>query len=192
MAVTLTGCTCRIKLREDLTNPFEVKKGLKQGDALSTLLFNVALEGTMRRAGIQSSRTLATNLVQILGFADDLDIVGRRHNEVVETYINLKREAEKVSLVTNVSKTKYMKTCDGLVPNQHQNLVNIGGQDFEVVDEFVYLGPLIRKENDISLEIKRRIMSANRSYHGLQRHLRSKILTKKTKLSITKPSSDQC
>ena len=80
--------------------------------------------------------------MQILGFADDLDIVSRRHNEVIETYIKLKREAEKVDLATNVSKTKYMETYDGLVSNQHQNLVNIDGQNFEVVDKFVYLGAL--------------------------------------------------
>ena len=79
-----------------------------------------------------------------------------------------------------------MKSYYGLVPNQHQNLVNKDGQNFEVVDEFVYLGDFTCKDNDISLEIKRRIMSANRSYHGLQRHLRSKMLTKKIKLSIYK------
>ena len=186
VATTLNGSNCRIKLRGDKSNPLDIRKGLKQGDALSTLLFNVALEGTMRRASIHTSRTLATGLMQILGFADDLDIVGRTHNEVVETYIKLKQEAEKVGLVTNVNKTKYMKTGDFLVPNQHQNSVNIGGHNFDIVEEFVYLGALTRRDNDISLEIKRRIMSANRSYHGLQRHLRSKILTKKTKLSIYK------
>ena len=92
----------------------------------------------MCRAGIQSSRTLATSLKQILGFADDLDIVGRSHDKVFELYINLKPEAEKVGLVTNVSKTKYMKTDNSLVPNQHQNLVNIYGQDFEVAYEFSF------------------------------------------------------
>lgn len=71
----------------------------------------MALEIAMRRTGIQSSRTLTTNLVQILGFADDLDLVSSRHSGVEETYTSLKVEAEKMGLVVNESKTnKYMKT----------------------------------------------------------------------------------
>ena len=56
----------------------------------------------------------------------------------------------------------------------------------KLLTSLVYLGALTHKDNDISIEVKRRIISANRSYHGLQRHLRSKILTKKTKISIYK------
>ena len=186
VAATLNGSKICIKMKTDMSNTFEVKDGLKQGDALSTLLFNVALEGAMRRAGIQTSRTLATNIVQILGFADDLDIVGRVHSSVVDTYTSLRVEAERLGLVINESKTKYMKTTSDNVPQQQANKVNIGGQWFEIVDQFVYLGTLIRADNDISFEIKRRTMSANRCYHGLQRHLRSKLLTTKTKCNIYK------
>ena len=186
VAATLNGSKCRVKLGSDISDPFEIREGLKQGDALSTLLFNVALEGAMRRAGIQSSRTLATSMVQILAFADDLDIAGRRHADVVDTYTSLKREAAKIGLIINEDKTKYMKTNSGSVPQQEANLVTIDDQSFEVVDEFVYLGVLTRADNDISLEIKRRIMAANRCFHGLQKHLRSKILTIKTKLTIYK------
>ncbi len=183
---TLKGTQSRVKLREDMSDPFEIKEGLKQGDALSTLLFNVALEGAMRRAGIQTSRTLATGIVQILGFADDIDIVSRTQTGVVETFTSLQREAAKMGLVINESKTKYMKTGGASVPQPQANIVNICGQNFEVVDEFVYLGVLTRADNDVTLEIKWRIMSANRCYHGLQRHLRSKLLTTKTKCCIYK------
>jgi sorting nexin-29 len=183
VAASLNGSKCRVKLGNDLSDPFEVREGLKQGDALSTLLFNVALEGAMRRAGIQSSRTLATNMVQILAFADDVDIVGRRHTDVVEAYTSLKREAAKIGLLVNEEKTKYMKTSDATVPQQVGNSVTIDGQNFEVVKEFIYLGVLIRADNDISQEIKRRIMAANRCFFGLQKHLRSDVLIK-TKLII--------
>lgn len=46
------GSKCRIKLSEDLSDFFEAKEWLKQGDDLSKLLFNVALEGAMRFTGI--------------------------------------------------------------------------------------------------------------------------------------------
>ena len=183
---TLKGTHSRIKLREDLSDPFEVKEGLKQGDALSTLLFNVALEGAMRRAGIQTSRTLATGMVQILGYADDIDIVSRTHSGMVETFTSLQTEAARLGLNINETKTKYMKADGTTVPQPQTNIMNINGQLFEVVNEFVYLGVLTRADNDISQEIRRRIMSANRCFHGLQRHLRSKLLTNKTKCCIYK------
>ena len=93
-----------------MSDSFEVKEGLQQGDASSTLLFNCTLEGAMRRAGIQISRALATSCVQILGFADDLDIVSRTYSGIGDIYTSLKWEAAEVSLVINENKTKYMKT----------------------------------------------------------------------------------
>ena len=181
---TFNGTRCRVKVQNEYSDPFEIMEGLKQGDGLSTLLFNVALEIAMRRAGIQTSRTLTSNILQILGFADDLDIVSRRHSGVEDTFTSLKVEAERMGLIINESKTKYMKTNSGTLAQQDGDVINIGCQRFEVVDDFVYLGVLIRADNDISAEIQRRIVTANRCYYELQRHLRSKLLSNETKYRI--------
>lgn len=183
VAATLDGPTCRIKMQNDLSEPFVTLDGLRQGDALSTLLFNVALEGAIRRTNIRSSGTLANSLVQILAFADDIDIVGRTEASVNETYLELKFEAAKVGLEINETKTKFMTTDN---PGGHRQVHQIGDQNFEVVDHFVYLGASIRADGDTSAEIKRRIMLANRCYYGLQKHLRSRQLFKNTKCTIYK------
>ena len=47
--------------------------------------------------------------------------------------------------------------------------VQIDGYNFEVVKDFVYLGSSINTDNDISLEIRRSITLANRSYFGLRK-----------------------
>jgi hypothetical protein len=39
----------------------------------------MALEGVVRRAGVETSGTISTKSVQILAYADDVDIVGRVH-----------------------------------------------------------------------------------------------------------------
>ena len=41
---TLKTVKCRIKIGNDLSEPLMMDKGLKQGDGLSCLLFNIALE----------------------------------------------------------------------------------------------------------------------------------------------------
>jgi hypothetical protein len=51
--------------------------------------------------------------------------------------------------------------------------VAIGAKHFEVVKDFVYLGSLMTPTNDVSLEIQRRIQTANRCFFGLRKHLQS-------------------
>ena len=51
--------------------------------------------------------------------------------------------------------------------------VDIEGYNLEVVKDFVYLASSINTDNDISLEIRRRITLANRCYFGLRKQLKS-------------------
>jgi hypothetical protein len=63
---------------------FEVKSDLRQGDVLSTILFNTALEKVMRdmhetqKIGLTGSGTL-------LAYADDISILGDSQTEVEES-----------------------------------------------------------------------------------------------------------
>jgi hypothetical protein len=38
----------KVKYQQELSEKFEVKSGLRQGDALSTMLFNIALEWVVK------------------------------------------------------------------------------------------------------------------------------------------------
>jgi hypothetical protein len=64
--------------------------------------------------------------------------------------------------------------------------VAIGDKHFEVVKEFVYLGSLVTPTNDVSLEIQRRIQTANRCFFVLRKHLQSSHLLRQTKFTIHK------
>jgi hypothetical protein len=59
-------------------------------------------------------------------------------------------------------------------------------EHFEVVKEFVYLGSLMTPTNDVSLEIQRRIQTANRCFFGLRKHLQSSHLSRQSKFTIHK------
>ena len=63
---------------------------LKQGDVLSNLLFNIALEGEIRRAGVHRSGTIITRSHMLLGYADDIDIIGVNRRAVEEAFFLLK------------------------------------------------------------------------------------------------------
>jgi hypothetical protein len=86
----------------------------------------------------------------------------------------LEGEAAKVGLKINEEKTKYMIAArnDRTIRDVGQS-VAVGDKHFEVSKEFLYLGSLMTPTNDVSLEIQRRIQTANRCFFGLCKHLRS-------------------
>jgi hypothetical protein len=99
----------------------------------------------------------------------------------------LQREAAKVGLKINEQKTNYMIAArnDKTIRDVGQS-VAIGDKHFEVVKEFVYLGSLMTPTNDVSLEIQRKIQTANKCFFGLHKHLRSSHLSRQTKFTIHK------
>jgi hypothetical protein len=80
----------------------------------------------------------------------------------------LEKEAAKVGLKINEQKTKYMIAArnDTTIRAVGQS-VSIGDKHIEVIKEFVYLGSLMTPANDVSLEVQRRIQTANSCFFGL-------------------------
>jgi hypothetical protein len=62
----------------------------------------------------------------------------------------------------------------------------IGDKHFKFVKNFCILGSLMTPTNDVSLEIQRRIQTANRCFFGLRKHLRSSHVSRQKKITIHK------
>jgi hypothetical protein len=100
--------TCCVKIQNNCSESFETRQGLRQGDVLSTLLFNVVLEVIVRRANLHTTDTIYNKETQLLAYADDIDIVGKGQSAVRDAHLALEGEAAKVGLKINEQKTKYM------------------------------------------------------------------------------------
>jgi hypothetical protein len=187
LKATLSEVVNCVKVEGILSGYFKTKIGLRQGDGLSTMLFNIALEGVIRRAEIQTSGSIFTKSIQLLAFADDIDIIGRNIRVVKDAYLRLEKEANRIGLRVNEDKTKFMMVA----PSQRtRELVgahlNVGDKSFEVVTEFTYLGVQVNDDFETSVEIKRRITNATKAFYGLKHILVSRNVTRKTKFAIYK------
>ena len=92
-----------------------------------------------------------------------------------------------MGLIANEGKPKYMLLTSRSAPRNQQQAESFADNlTSEAVSDFVYLGTAITSGNDTSLEIKRRITFANRCYYGLNTEIKSRVLSRKTKILLNK------
>jgi len=75
--VAMENSTYYVKIGTIMTDGFKVGTGLKEGDGLAPNLFNIALEYIIRQLSVQTTSIIFHKSVQLIGYADDINIMGR-------------------------------------------------------------------------------------------------------------------
>jgi sorting nexin-29 len=164
---------------------FPIQNGLKQGGALSPLLFNFALRYAVRKTQENQVGLKHNGTHQILAYANDVNLLGDSIDTKRKNTKTLIEASEEVGLKINVEKTKYM------LLSIHQNVgqnrgIKIANKSLENVTQFKYLGTTVTNQNLIQEEVKRRLNSGNACYHSVQNILSSRLLSKNLKIRIYK------
>jgi hypothetical protein len=73
--MTMAKFKCSVRIQSHLSESLNVKNGLRQGDALACLLFNIALEKVVCESNIQTRGTIFSKTNQILAYADDTELM---------------------------------------------------------------------------------------------------------------------
>jgi hypothetical protein len=100
-----------------------------------------------------------------------------------EAFLNLEKSARNMGMVINQAKPVYMYS--GKDTTSYQDLA-IGNYIFKRVDNFKYLGTMVDQMNNRSVEVNAQLIMANRAYYGLQNHMKSRIISRNTKILLYK------
>ena len=165
---------------------FPIRNGLKQVGSLLPLLFNFALEYTIRRVQVNQDGLKLNGSHQLLVYADNVNMLEGNVHTVKENAEALVVASKESGLEVNADKTKYMVMSRDQNARPSQSM-KIDNSSFERVVEFKYLGTTVTNQNSIQEEIKSRLKSGNACYHSVYNLLSSSLLSKnlKNKIYIT-------
>ena len=99
--------------------------------------------------------------------------------ELKSLLMKMKEESEKTGLKLNIQKTKIM--VSGPITSWQ-----IDGETMETVTDFISLGSKITAEGDCSHEIKRHLFLGRKAMINLDRVLKSRDITLRTKVRVVK------
>ena len=198
----------KVRLGNDLSRPFEIRNGVKQGCVLAPTLFSIffstmldhafsetpdddaiyiryRLDGSLfnlRR--LKSATKTSQLLVRELLFADDAALVA--HTEVaLQRLVTCFADSAKIfGLEVSIKKTEVLYQPP---PTQayHPPKVFINNSELNAVQNFKYLGSIISFDAKFDREIENRLSAANRAFGRLRKRVwTNKELRAETKISL--------
>ena len=201
-----TGMKALIKLKEELSESFQVNNGVKQGCVLAPTLFSIFLSAVLRHAfescdkGVwiqsrpeadlfnvsqyKSATRTQKVLVRELMFADDTALVAHSHDDAQELVDRFAKASKAFGLKINIKKTE---TLYQPAPRAHDSgdSICIDNEDLANVNKFKYLGSTVMCNNKMDEEIHTRMSNASISFGRLKTKVwYNKDLSFKTKCTV--------
>ena len=104
------GQEATLRTGHEMTDWFQIRKGVHEGCILSPCLFNLYAEYTMRNAGLDEAQAeikIAGRNINNLRYADDIALMAKSE-ELKSLLMKVKEEHEKVGFKLNIQKPKIM------------------------------------------------------------------------------------
>jgi len=178
------GQSARVRT-DRLSKPFGIFRGTKQGDPLSSSLFNALLEFIMKplkekwarkRFGVQLGATAATRITN-QRFADDVLLVGCTRYQIQEMLKDVQAAALECGLELHPDKTKVITNATKKSGRGREQQLNINGLSVELLPfsgAVKYLGRKTSFENVIETELNNRLRAGWAKFMSFKQELTGK------------------
>ena len=91
-----------------VSEKFQIKRGVRQGDPISPKLFSAAIETIFQTADLDKGLNIDGETLTNLRFADDVALTTNNITEMEEQLNRLNKNSKNIRLKTHKGKTKYM------------------------------------------------------------------------------------
>ena len=169
---------------DEESNIFDIQKGSKQGDPMSSLLFNTVLQYSLKDEiqRWQKKKGMGTYLsdhdrdcLTNLRFADDVMLFATSKEQIRKMMCEFKKATEKVGLRIHPEKTKILSNQSNINSDTKKH-IEVGDMNIEILtrnESVQYLGQRISFYQQETLEIKSRIRAAWATFHKYRQELTS-------------------
>ena len=169
-----------VRISAGETEWFTLHKGVRQGCILSPRLFNMYTEYIMRAAEIDELNIgirIGGRRISNLRYADDTTIIAENEQDLKKLVNKIADKSNEAGLKLNLKKTTFMTTGEA-------NSIVIRGEEIKMVDKVNYLGVTIKRNGNITEEIKRRIVLGKIATQKLQKFINDAGISLRTKKQL--------
>lgn len=182
---TISNTHSKIKFMGEISESFEIKTGVRQGDGLSPILFNCVLEKVIRewKKGISDKEAFRIGRgngrirIDCLAFADDIVILTDDISKAKKRVDELQMIAKTTGLQVSYEKTEFMTNIKG-APHH----LELGEEKIKRVKSFKYLGERIQENGSEKDAIKDRARRMEMAYQLTKTTYNKKVLSYGAKL----------
>nr|VZH96240.1 unnamed protein product [Spirometra erinaceieuropaei] len=162
--------TARVLVRNNLTQSFGIRSGVRQVCILSPILFNHAIDWILGRAlhegeGVEFA---PGHRPTDPDFADDIALLASSFGDLQSMVLRVIEVAKSVGLSINAGKTKVFSSC---IPDQKKAPLGIDGRQLEYEDSLKYPGERLLSNGQSKDDIVCRIDAARRVFLSLRKCL---------------------
>ena len=173
---------CQVIHNNQLTEPFRVDTGVKQGCIQSPVLFSMAVDWLMRtvtQGRRQGIRWTLSTVLEDLDNADDIGLISNKYQDAQQKSERLSKLANTLNLKVNTNKTQVLRKNTRV-----NDPVMIDRRHLVEVEDVTYLCTKVTTTGDCDQKINTKIRNTNQAFVMLKPVLRTTNSSVHTKIKI--------